>query len=393
MTGNRKNRALTHQGAELKTRVARTRSRAQFVGIIYFISIILLATAAFLPFFDVEKQQHAPVGVFAALKVFEPASLQSLNTWAGMLTFINALLYLTMLLVVVINVIRASAKLGWLFKKKVSKTYGFNRNVYAMDDLGKIFSSSYSVMLIKYFLTAMLCGVVYPNLLMYIVFIVGALVHVFAGVVGGKVSYFNVEEGQITEDARVVGRFSAFFRNVLQLIVVFVCMDYFQKVNVLAKSIGPLLEVNAINNYVLNQPMAYVSVALQLLGIIFLIPLVKHATATTEYNIDGAYGAGMKTFRVFSFLLFLAIGGAVAAQYLFGQVAFTVVGGVTAVEVVGALAINTEVATMAAIVLGMFFIEVLMRNMPGHKKANSRKSRDDEDDEDSKPAVVLYVYK
>ena len=390
MTGNRKNRALTHQGAELKTRVARTRSRAQFVGIIYFISIILLATTAFLPFFDVEKQQHAPVGVLAALKVFEPANLQALKTWAGMLTFINALLYLTMLLVVVINVVRASAKLGWLFKKKVSKTYGFNRNVYAMDDLGKIFSSSYSVMLIKYFLTAMLCGVVYPNLLMYLVFICGALVHVFAGVVGGKASYFNVEEGQITEDARVVGRFSAFFRNVLQLALVFFLMDYFQRINVVHTIIGRVLEVNAIQNYIVGQPLAYIPAVMQVLGVICLIPLIKHATGTTEYNIDGAYGAGMKTFRVFCFLLCGAIGFAILGEYYIGGAVFTSVDGVTLVNVVRHG--NWDALNMFVVTFAMFIVEVLMRNMPGHKKAKSRKSRDD-DDEESKPAVVLYVYK
>ncbi len=393
MIGNRTNKVLTHQGAEIKTRVARTRSRAQFAGFLYFVSIILLATVACLPLFDLTKQQNAPIGVFKVLDVFKADSLKTLNTWTGMLSFVNALLYLVMLVVVVLNVIRASTKLCWLYKRKASKTYGFNRNVYAMSDLGKIFSGSYAMIIITYFLIAMLCGSAYPNLLLYIAFVGGAFVHLFAGLIGAKASYFNIEEGQIKEEARLVGRFPAFFRNVLQLIVVVILMDYFQKTNVVYTVIGPLLEVGAVNNYVLNQPLAYIPVVMQLLGVLCMIPLIKHATATTEYNIDGAYGPGMKTFRIFCFLLCAVLGLAIMGEYFVGCVVFSSVDGKTFVEVVRGG--NWAVLNMFAITFGMFIVEVLMRNMPGHKR--SRRSRryyyDDEDEEESRPAVVLYVYK
>ena len=393
MRGNRTNKVLTHQGAELKTRIAHTRSRAQFAGFLYFVSIILLATAACLPLFDLSKQQNAPVGVFKALDVFKPASLQTLNTWTGMLSFVNALLYLVMLLVVLINVIRASTKLCWLYKRKASKTYGFNRNVYAMNDLGKLFSSSYSAIRITYFLIAMLCGFAYPNFLMYIVVIGGTVVHVLAGFVGAKASYFNIEEGQIKEEARIVSRFPALVRNVLQLILVSLLMDYFQKNNVLYTVIGPMLEVNAVNNYVLGQPLAYLPVVMQILGIICMIPLAKHAMGTKEFNIDGAYGAGMKTFRIFCFLLCGIIGVSIVGEYLIGCVVFSNVDGATFVQVVRAG--NWDALKMFAVTFVMFIVEVLMRNMPGHKKAKSRRRRRhyDDDEEESKPAVVLYVYK
>lgn len=392
MTGNRTKKVLTTQGAELKNRVARTRSRAQFAGIVYFVSIIVLAIAACLPLFDLSKQQNAPIGVFEAVKMFKPATLQTLNSWTGMLTFVNALLYMVMLLVVLINVIRASTKLCWLCKRKASKTYGFNRNVYAMSDLGKIFSGSYAMLLITYFLIAMLNGAAYPNLLMYIVFVGGAFVHVFAGVIGGKASYFNIEEGQIKEDARIVGMFAAFFRNLLQLALVFFLMDQFQKINVVYTIIGPLLEVGAIQNYVVGQPLAYIPAVMQLLGVVCMIPLIKHATATTEYNIDGAYGAGMKTFRIFCFLLCGVIGLAIVGEYYFGGIVFSSVDGVTLVNVVRYG--NWTALNMFVVTFVMFIIEILMRNMPGHKKAKAKakKCRCNDDDED-KPAVVLYVYR
>lgn len=167
-------------------------------------------------------------------------------------------------------------------------------------------------------------------------------------------------------------------------------MDYFQKINVVHTIIGRVLEVNAIQNYIAGQPLAYIPAVMQVLGVICLIPLIKHATGTTEYNIDGAYGAGMKTFRVFCFLLCGAIGFAILGEYYIGGAVFTSVDGVTLVNVVRHG--NWDALNMFVVTFAMFIVEVLMRNMPGHKKAKSRKSRDD-DDEESKPAVVLYVYK
>ena len=377
----RKKHALTHKGAELKTRVARTRSRAQFVGIIYLISIVALAAIACFPLFDVSKQANAPLGVFEFWKAFMPESF-TLKTRTGVKTFVIATLYAVMLLVMLINVVRAGSKLTWLYKKKVSKTYGFNRNVYAMDDLGKIFSGSYAILLITYFAVAIICRVAYPNLLMYLTFIVGALVHVFAGVVGGKASYFNVEEGQITEDARVVGRFAAFFRNVLQLVAVFVMMDYFQKFNILCAVSANTFDKVSVG----GKMVAYIPAASQLLAALCMLPLIKHATATTEYNIDGVYGAGMKTFRVFCFLLCGVLGAGVVAQYLIGSVVYANVDGAMVAQVVKSA--NWDAVIVVGIAFVMFLVEVIMRNMPGHKKAK----RKGNDEGSSNTSVVVNVY-
>lgn len=385
MKGNRKKTVLTHQGAELKTRVARNRCRAQFVGIIYFIAIVLLAAIACLPLFDLGKQEYAPVGLSAVASALTPEALKAVNTWAGLVPVVNAALYIAMFAGVLLNVVRAAFKLKWLCKKKVSKTYGFNRNVYAMEDLGKIFSGSYAVMLIAYFLMAMLSGKAYPNLLMYLTFIGCAFIHLFAGFIGGKASYFNIEEGQITEDARVVGRFSALFRNVLQLVVVFSLMDYFQRTN-LVHVAARLLEVDGINKYFASQPLGCVPAVMQYVGILCLIPLIKHATATTEFNIDGAYGAGMKTFRVFCFFLCGAIGLAIVGEYFIGGIVFSVVDGATIAKVVRYG--NWGALNMFVVVFVMFIIEVLMRNMPGHKGCGCRREKGATE---SNASVVVYV--
>ena len=386
----RKNTVLTHEGAVLKSRVTKTRFRARFVGIIYTIAIVVLALAACLPFFDLGKQPNAPVGLTAFSKVFAPATWKTL----GLRSITNAVLYGVLLLVLFINVLRAMSKMSWLFKQKVSKTYGLNRNVYAMEDLGKIFSGSYAMILVTYFLMTIVGGAAYFNALMYIVIGFGLFVHLFAGFIGGKASYFKMEGCRIVEDARDVSRFPALFRNVLQLIAVFAMMVYFEKVSVLDTFARPLLlEKGGIQNYVAGQPLAYLSIVLQALCVVCFIPLIFHATGTTEYNIDGAYGSGMKTFRVFAFLVFLAMGAAVASQYVIGQATLAVVDGAKVVEVVKAL--DMDVLYIAGIALVMFIVEIIMRNMPGYKddsKENNCNCNCSSSNNSNNPAVVLHIY-
>ena len=71
----------------------------------------------------------------------------------------------------------------------------------------------------------------------------------------------------------MVGRFAALFRNVLQMIVVCMVMDYFQKANVLHTVIGRVMEVDGVSKYVAGQPMAYIPAVLQLIQNILCIPV------------------------------------------------------------------------------------------------------------------------
>jgi hypothetical protein len=170
---------------------------------VYLLSIIALAAAvAYFPLFDLAEQELAPIGVMEFWKAFTPDGIAALNTLPGIVKFSNCVLYGLMLLGVVINVLRALGKLGWLFKKKASKSYGFNRNVYAMEDLGNIFSGSFGFIITVYFFIAILCGEVNPEMMLYIVLGGGLFIHLFAGVIGGKVSYFDIEDGEIIEDIK-----------------------------------------------------------------------------------------------------------------------------------------------------------------------------------------------
>ncbi len=358
MSKSRNTTSLSQKAVYLKSRIARNRRRAEFAGVIYLLATLALAVAAFLPML---VQELAPVGVFEFYKVFMPKNIKNLKTAADIVRFVNGSLYALMLLGVVINALRALCKIGWLYKKRASRTYGFNRNVYAMEDLGRIFSGSYIVIMISYFLIALICGEAKVNYLMLIVLGGGLLIHLFAGFIGGKAAYFDIANGEIIEQRRLVGRFAPLFRNVLQLAAVFGAMFFFLQVCTLHTVIAPLLEKNAIENYVADQPLAYISLALQVLTAIWLIVLAKHATGITEWNINGPEGAGMKVFRVFSFLTFLTAAATVVCRYLFGEVLFNTVGGTT-VKVQNYFDLGSII--VAAIFLLMFVIEVVMRNRP-----------------------------
>lgn len=388
MNKRKKSNALSPEAALVKAHVTKNRCRAQFVGIVYLFALLVLAATACLPFFDLGKQENAPVGLLTFWKVFQRSNWGTARYWSGFLKFVNAGLYAVMLLILFINVLKAFGKLGWLYKKKVSKTYGLNRNVYAMEDLGKLFSTSFAIVFGVYYLMAVLCGQAYFNLLMYLVLAFCIVVHLFAGFIGGKASYFNVADGKITEDARTVSRFPALVRNVLQIASIIVMAYLFLKVSVIHTVCGPMLQKDSIAKYVVNRRSAFVAIFFQVVALACFVPLVFHATATTEYNIDGAYGRGMKTFRIFVFFLCLAMAAAAGAQYYFGQVVFTLVDGATVVDI--AKALNYEAITIAAIAFVMFMIELIMRNAPGHKQNKSSGKNCGCGNSDS--SVVVYIY-
>ncbi len=378
----RKANTLTSRGVYLRKHIARNRRRAKLVGLLYLVGIIALAAAACLPLI---VHELAPVGVMTFWKTFMPKNLD-VKTSTGLIKTINSGLYGLMLLGVVINVLKGLGKLGWLFKKKANKTYGFNRNVYAMDDLGRIFSGSLALIISIHFLIAIICGdgmtnvkVLLDKLLTFdmssllffvIVAIAGCFFHLVLGFLGGKAAYYDVEDGEVIEHRRVVGRFAPLFRNVLQLAAAASIGYLLLQVNTLHTMVAKLLEKGGANAILKDMP-ALISAALQLVIVLSTLVLIKHATAATEFSIDGANGYGMKNFRVFSFFIFLAAGGAVAYQYLLGD-----------------KTLNKMMLIIAGIAFVMFVIELIMRKMPrcpGDKKQKKAKKVEDEIPLDSLP--------
>ncbi len=356
----RKKAAITSRGLYLRKRIAGNRSCAKFTGIIYLLATAALAAAVCI--FPLLTHELAKLDVLNFWRIFNGTTFKnlSLSNTALIYELTISVLYALMLLGLAVNVLRSLGKLGWLFKKRANKTYGFNRNVYAMEDLGKIFSGSYILVLFTYFFIAVLCkdfnGKTYEidKWIMLAVLGGGLFIHFFCGILGTKTRYYDLEDGQIVEEKRIVGRFAPFFRNVLQLGAVFAIMYYFLQVTTLNTIIPELFSLSGIKALVKDLPQLITAIS-QVVILLCTLVLAKHATATTEYNFDGAHGAGMKNFRVFSFFTFLAAGGTLLYRYL----------------LVKGSVVDMNLLIIAAIAFAMFVIELIMRKMPkfpGQKK-------------------------
>ena len=331
--------------AKMKRRIAKAQGRAKFVGFLYLLATLALTALACLPLLTFnDAAVSTELGVMNFWKVFTNLS----GGLAGKeLTLVVAVLYGLMVLVLAINVLKSFGKLGWLFKKKASRLYGFNRNAYAMDDMGKIFSSTLATIIISHFLIALIVANVQVEKLAYLVLAGGFFVHFFCGLLGGKVSLFDSDNG-LEEQKREVGRFAPLFRNVLQIAAtagvvyfLFQCSVVRTTIDaVLADGVGSLL-----GNYKdLIFPVAQIALAF------WAILMVAYATGTTEFDMEGAETAGRKNYLLLSVLVLVTAGGAFAYFKFLENVA-----------------VANEVLFIAGIALVMVILELCLIKYPREK--------------------------
>ena len=296
----------------LKRRVGEVHSRAKLVGIIYlFATIALLAAAAILPI--VSGTAFYEDGKMPVLEAYD--GLRELlnlgfgtifQTPAYIIVLLQLVLYFVLLLVLFINVIRALCKLNWLFKRRASYINGFNRNMYAMDALGKRFSSSFSALVIFNVLFIMLTirgvGFASPALTVmgYIVLGVSLLIRCAVGAMEGSVPLFTTG-GKIIEQKRDHGLLIYFIRNFVQVVVLAGVLYFLLPASGFANGLHNMLTqiiVEKDKMYLIN--INTLPVYVELLAFICLTVMIKHATASTEYNRKCNHGLGMKNFAVFS---------------------------------------------------------------------------------------------
>ncbi len=358
----RKTKKVTVEGLQLKKRVGRNRRRAKFVGFILILAIIALAAAvAVLPMLT------GAVVSLKAMDFWKAFQKMDLKSAEGLTKVVVAGLYGLMLLGLVINVLRALGKVKKLHKKKGTKADGFNHSAYAMHDLGKIFSGSFAVIILTYFLISLICKDAKPEgMWLLIVLGAGVVIHLFTGVVGGKISYFDIDENQVVEQRREVGRFAPFFRNVLQLGAVFGIMYFLLQANAKATILTQLIDPNVASVFSGMALGNLIVTVAQIVAVLCVFVLVKHATAITEYNIDGAHGSGMKNFRVFSFFVFLAAGAVVACKYL----------------LLKEKELDMNLLIVAGIAFAMFIIELIMRKCPKLPEEKGKKEKKEKNPDD-----------
>ncbi len=327
-TGN----GLSSQAFQLKKRIARNRRRSIGVGLFYLLGTIgLMVAVAILPMFKGGES-------YTAMKFYEAFLNMDLASTAGITQLVSAVLYTVMLLVGLIGVIKALVKFKWLFKKKANQEHGFNRNAYAAMEMADAFAATFIAIVLNYFLIAFCNKVNEFEMLFAIVLGVGAVFHFIGCICGAKISFYDIHEGQLLEQTRIVGRFAPFVRNLLQIAGVIAIMHFLLKINTTMSAIHSLLGDGGVD---------MISAILIAVVIVCLIPLVKHAFDNTEYNMDGYEGAGMKTFRVFAFFVFLlAVGVALYDNFVVGN------------------ELNTQLLIVAGIAFVSFLVEIIMRKRP-----------------------------
>lgn len=376
----------TQQNAALKNRIVKTRTRAKWVGVVYLIACFFVLVSACFPLM---KSDYVDIGLAEVWREFSLDSFQSMREAVNIIPFFLAVLYIGMLIILAIMFIRTLLRLRGLFKSKANRKYGFNRNVNAMQRIGQVFSVMFAVVLGFYFLLFMLSGSGEPTVFFYVFVILCLTLHFLGGIRGGKASYFDVgESGQMEERRRRIGRTVPFIRNFVQIIGVFSMMSLFLQTSRIHECIEAMLRKDVWVNHFWTNAISFMSLLLQFVTAISLLTLLKHATGTTEFDIDGTRVSGMKNYRVFAFFIFLASGATFFYRKLFGEVSLRYSGaaGQTVVEIF--CWTDKLSLILAAIGLAMFVFEVLMRNYPRERvETNALSTEKTEDTAEEKTDV------
>jgi hypothetical protein len=272
--------------------------RAKCNGLIYMLAT--LALAAYMGFALVSAEFWNPI-----LALFEGDLMANLT--ANTIGVVCAVLDCILALVLVINAIKTFTKLGWLFKKKASKVHGFNRNMYAMDDLGKIFTSTFaSIVWIRFFEGMIAGGYAIADPFEYIVLAAGVFVHFFCGLIGGNVSVFSNENG-VEEIKREIGNFVPFIRNLLQIAITGALM-------VFAMDHAPAVK-NTVEGLVADPAGALNNLGgiVMLVGALFIVMMIGRALNNVEFDPEGPEAGGRGAFVALSVFAFLVFAAAFAA--------------------------------------------------------------------------------
>ena len=229
-----------------------------------------------------------------------------------------------MLLTMLINVLRSIGKLGWLFKRRASYSNGFNRNMYAMDDMAKRFANSlYTLVVMHLFIYLFSSGLAVEGQALqitmnaYIALGVGLGLHFVCGLIGGTVTLFSTGE-KVEEEVRENGLFVFLIRNLIQMAAVGAIAYFLLQETVFVAKIQEILRLVLEEQKPLFEIdwLSAIPAGIELLAWIFVAVLAGHAIADTEFNRDGVVGSGMRNFAVFSFLTTLVLAAGIALPML-----------------------------------------------------------------------------
>lgn len=349
MAKRRRAKGVSQRYVYIRQRVAKMQRRAKVFGFLYLLATIVITALACLPLIEFNEET---IGVKLGVMDFWAVFTQLGEGIQGNeLSLAVALIYGLMLLVLVINLLRSIFKLGWLFKRKASRVYGFNRNMYAMEDMGTRFSSSFAAIIASHLLMAILVGEGTLTLMAFAVLGVGVFFHFVCGIPAGNVSLFDTENG-VVEQRREYGNFSPFARNLLQLVVVVAVAYFFVDASQIRATFDLLLSENGVAD-LMAEPMSLITPVLHLLILVILIAMIYYAAGTIEFDIEGPEAPGRKRFLALSVLLLLCAGGAFAY-----------------VQFVEQAEANINVILIAVVALVAVIIELALRDCPNPETEN-----------------------
>ena len=292
----------------VKKRIKSVQRKAKWAGFFYLLGTLVLAGAAMVVSMLDNSILSGGMPIMAAINgitTFDPAALNTVN--AAKLAILAV--YLVTVLVLVVNVLRAFGKLGMLFKRRASYTNGFNRNMFAMDDISKIFTCSFATLingtllmfLGSKFATGAAGAEVAVSMMGLIVLAAGLAIHFLVGLMEGKVTLFTTGD-HIEEETREFGLGVFFLRSLLQVVFTGVVVYFLASNSNLGGNgvLGALLAQPFDLNAVLAAP-GLVGFVVEVVAWLFVMGLVKRTVSAKEFNREGMEARGIKAYRVWMF--------------------------------------------------------------------------------------------
>lgn len=281
--------------AMMKRRISKMQRRAKGLGLIYLLGTVVLAALTVVALVSGETPFWTPI--LALLQAEDLMVALGENATAVVGAVLNGVLVLVM----VVNVLKSLTKLDWLFKRKASKVYGFNRNMYAMDDLSKIYARTFGTIVVFRFLVGLLAGGLILNPTTYLMIGAGLAIYVLCGLVAGNVSIFSTDNG-VVEEKREIGNFVPFIRSLVQIaitaVVLVLLMDF-------AADFGATVAalVVDLNAFMASETM--IGSVLLIVNVLIACFMVGRATNNVEFDPEGPEAHGKSAYMFLSVLLLI----------------------------------------------------------------------------------------
>ena len=289
-----------------KKRIKAVQNRAKWAGFFYLLGTIALAAAGLVfPLIDNTILAGGEMPILAAINVVSNLGTATLDG----ITLINlgiVAVYLVASLILVVNAFRSLGKLGWLHKRRASYTNGFNRNMYAMDDMSKFFSKSFAALInshIVIMVGSTLAGVeAKVSIMGLLVLAAGLLIRLFVGLLEAKVTLFTTGD-RVEEEKREYGVGVFVLRSLLQVVAT-AGIVYLFVTNSGFGGNGVLYAIVTDPATIASNP-GLIPFVVECVAWLFVFGLVSRVVSAAEFNRLGMDAPGLKTYRVVTFFVFV----------------------------------------------------------------------------------------